>query len=518
MKSSHIKQNIMGLTLSGLVMLGVASPAHALRIIPHLTSGPAIISDIASPISGPMPLLPGSSTALDCKAVNTLLGGNLQTTETGALCLAISNIEAHIKDNVTVEVEFYKIDFPAFGLPGVLGGAFPIVQWYGSPENNPSLKPQHGYNKMLSLLKAKSAKEDGKDSIISELPNLNQLSAIYPSNSFFNDFKPVSIAATRAQLKALKIQPAKSFTLLSTAPDSLSSLPNMDAVFVLGNDNTDPTITWDLNPSDGIGLLGPFTQTEYNSFRFNDLNTLPAGFFPNFPNVRPSIIDYQQVVQHELLHVLGVISNIDNGNPSDLVNPDFPNLPRQFQFVMIMDLFRFPENQVQNIQKPSDFKFASREWISEGQGNVCSVQSGNAVFVAGVTKNGPEVIPLSSGITGDGRQSSHLRSPYSIVRANPNCTGLTIGHNFHQQPPGPQMRPAHGTQVTAGKTNSFTNEDLRLLDLIGWDVDYSGKQTQSITSGASLSAANEGLTPAESIANSAEIYQSEMTILDPLDE
>ncbi len=373
---------------------------------------------------------------------------------------------------------------------------------------------------MLNLLQSSAAKESDKDPIVNHFPNIAQLNAILPNNPFFNGFKPIAISASRAQLKALGVRPANNFKLVTVGNNStFQTLPDVDGTFVLGNDLTDPTISWDLNPSDGIGLLGPFTKAEYNTFRFNDLSTLPPNFFPNWPSQNPFIADFQQVVQHETLHVLGVLSQISNGLAKDIVSPTYPSQPREAQVVTIMDMFRFPENQVANMKASDDFKKAAREWISEGPGNNCSVQLGNAVFVASVSKAGPEILKLSSGRVGDNRQSSHLRSSYNSLTVNSNCTGALIGLTFLDEPPGPMMRPAHGRQISALKTNSFANDDLRLLDLIGWDIDYNGTQKTSMDENPSLDA-DQSLTSADEMASQmgAEVYQSTTEIWDPIEE
>lgn len=520
----HMKMLLSGL-ITGIAALGFTPSAHALHIIAHLTSGPEAFAGFATSISGPAPLLPGSATGLDCKKVKEILGDNMNTTETGVLCLALGNLEAHIKNKVTVNVEFYKVDFaqaPGWGA-GVIGGTAPNIQWFVSPENNPNLIANHGYNKMLNLLQSSAAKESDKDPIVSHLPNIGQLNAILPNNPFFKGFKPVSIAVSTAQLKALGMRPAKSFKLISPDyPQDFQSLPGMDAAFALANDTTTAAFKWDLNTTDSIGLTGPYTKEVYNTFRFNNLSTLPPDFFPNWPSPNPNYLDFGFIVQHEVIHVLGQLSNINLGDDSsDIMGSGYPDLPREAQFVFLQDMFRFPENQVDKIKSANDFTKAAREWISEGPGNTCSVDKGNAVFVADVTKNGPEVIKLSSGFAGpgDGRQSSHLRSPFNSVTANPNCKGALIGLNFLDNTPGPTMRPSHGRNNSAHSTNPLTNDDLHVIDLIGWDVDYDGTQKTSMDENPSPDE-NDSLMSADQAASQmgADVYQTTQQIIETEDE
>ncbi len=503
----------------------VSSQSYSLRIIPHLTLGPASLQAMgaSSKLSGPSPTLPGSITALDCKAVKETLGNNLTSAQTGSLCLAIASIEKYVKNDVTIELEFYRVNFPVTGAPpGVIGAAILKYQYFVSPENNPNLKANHGYNKMVHLLKTASAKESDKDPITNHLPNLNQLSATLPDAPFFNNFKPISVAATHSQLKAFGVKPSNAFKLLDETitplPVLTTTLPNMDGGFTLGDDTTDPTIFWDLNPTDDVGLKGPFTREEYNLFRFNDASTLPPGFFPNFPSTAPAMLDFIQVISHEIIHDMGVISKIDNNIPNDIVHPNFPNLPRENQYVTIMDLFRVAGDQTHTINSMNDFTKLSRYWVSGSLGNTCSASLGNAVFIADVTQEGPEIINLSSGSRGkDARQSSHLRSPFDIVRINANCTGTLIGHSFYSAFPGPSMRPAHGTQVSAKSFDPLTHEDLRVLDIVGWDIDYTGSQPTSLEAGASLEN-NQDLQSADDIANQngpgTVIYESHSNLIE----
>lgn len=95
-------------------------------------------------------------------------------------------------------------------MSGILGGAFVEVVWLAPPERL-SLRGRHGYDAMLRILKSKARQEADADGITSYLPNYAALEMTLPDDPFFNDnpdfrdgrWKPVSLAITRAQIKAL---------------------------------------------------------------------------------------------------------------------------------------------------------------------------------------------------------------------------------------------------------------------------------------------------------------------------
>ena len=104
-------------------------------------------------------------------------------------------------------------------------------------------------------------------------------------------------------------------------------------------------------------------------------------------------------------------------------------------------------------------------------------------MVSAIDRNLVEVIPLSSGIGGDDDQANHIRSPYNEIVENPaDCSGALITYEFLTERPFPLMRPRQGAHLR----QPFTPQDLRLFDLLGWDIDYQGLQPTSLDDGAEL--------------------------------
>jgi hypothetical protein len=263
-------------------------------------------------------------------------------------------------------------------------------------------------------------------------------------------------------------------------------------------------------------MIGPLSLAQYNSINFFDVSTFPPGFNTVAPK---RVIDLQGLIMHELLHGLGYASNIGGYQYSNDIQtgvitlPPPDQIPKQFQRVTLMDLYRFNQSTANGINTWSDFTHAARFWDVDAEllGTCRAADQGTAVIVTGIKSNNSEKIPMSSGeqytmsstangidvdpcIKGDCYQSSHARNPFNIIPTNGlppeftffacqslGGTGVVLGliqsfqffpDTSNQSPPGMLMRPFSGFH----NPNLLTTRDLKVLDLIGWDVDYQGNQ------------------------------------------
>lgn len=156
---------------------------------------------------------------------------------------------------------------------------------------------------------------------------------------------------------------------------------------------------------------------DYN-FDYDNSNGITAGAY-----------DFQSVAAHEIGHALGFISEVDtidtaihNGQTSNAVSPS------------TMDLFRFS-----NTNDPStlaDFTTTARDLVP---GDVDHFDQITNIF-GGAT----EVLDSTGAYTGDGNQASHWK----------DNLGLGI------------MDPT----LASGEISSISANDLRALDLIGYEI------------------------------------------------
>ena len=152
------------------------------------------------------------------------------------------------------------------------------------------------------------------------------------------------------------------------------------------------------------------------SFDFDNSNGVGAGLY-----------DFETIAVHEIGHVLGFVSVVDDidwnigtgGDPFD-------------SYIYPLDLFRFPASGIPT----TAFEFTN---------NPRSLMPGwESVF-----SDLDNVWPFSTGYyTGDGRQASHWKDDI--------LTGLYIGN----------MDPT----LASGVARPLTFADLRALDVIGWDI------------------------------------------------
>jgi len=141
---------------------------------------------------------------------------------------------------------------------------------------------------------------------------------------------------------------------------------------------------------------------------------------------RANHFNFVLVAAHEIGHMLGFTSGVDilDGN-SPPVNGPFADV--QFTFVSGKDLFRFSDDSV-------DQDAGVLDWTADTRAKYFSVDGG-ATDLGG----------FSTGRTfGDGRQASHWKDDRGLGIMDP-----TVG---------------------AGESPQITALDLRLFDVIGWDL------------------------------------------------
>jgi len=438
-------------TISMLAVLAVAGRAAALEIRPIFTTGP--FPGLSRELTGPEV----GDGANPCSELDL---SPPVTNEKASFCLAIREWQRHLRDAVTIEVEAYALEAPFFNFLGVASSP---VFWLLGPSSNP-VESDLGYNAVLHLLQVDNAHEEEAESIVHHLPRRKQLATKLPLD-VPEEFRPISIAVTSAQFKALGANPPGGFSI-GTAATEFATLADLDGVVVI-NTGRRP---FDLDPRDGVGI-GPLTLETWDEFDTNDPMTIPSDFFPE-------IFDFVGLAAHELGHVLGFESAVDR------LNTEFSEIPRDEQFLWALDLYRIEESAVGSISEANDFHRAIRNLRSEGVGQ-SAPELGNHVFVHSASGlDGSESVPLASGVLGDGSQAAHLRS--SIIRIRDQNADLVTGEWIEDRerlcppeagfpdearcPYGTLMKPISMPHTPA----IITAADLVVLDLTGWDVEYSG--------------------------------------------
>lgn len=154
-------------------------------------------------------------------------------------------------------------------------------------------------------------------------------------------------------------------------------------------------------------------------------NSTFAFDFDRSNGITPGQIDFETVALHELIHALGFVSSVDS--------IDFALSQGATGNVQMtaLDLFRF-----RDVDLPTN----AAQFTTTPRSLVPSVPSSFSDTLVAV--------PVSTGVsTGDGRQASHWKDN--------NLTGVLLGI----------MDPT----LASGVSISISANDLRALDLIGWD-------------------------------------------------
>lgn len=218
------------------------------------------------------------------------------------------------------------------------------------------------------------AADEADDSIVAFLPTAAQFSAFVPIGSSLNN----ALVATKANFKAL-------------------GFANLDINFGV----SDASVVFSTN------------------FAFD---------FDNSDGVTPGSTDFQSVVSHEIGHVLGFVSVVDEINAGDATISMNP-----------LDLFRFSDDPQFNPATPLDFTNQPRNFLP-GESAVFDDLANEFAFSTGLTNaNFPGT---------DGRQASHWKAD--------ELTGIHIGI----------LDPTLATGVSFG----LTYADLRSLDVVGYEI------------------------------------------------
>ncbi|MBW4616618.1 MAG: NF038122 family metalloprotease [Desmonostoc vinosum HA7617-LM4] len=183
----------------------------------------------------------------------------------------------------------------------------------------------------------------------------------------------------------------------------------------------------------------------------------------NSSTIATGTLDFFSVAVHELTHTLGFISAIDSPEYGDLLNKKSSiSGGEASKYAYLMDLFRLSGNSFTNGNKPD---------MSIGVDSMLSIN-------AGTSKLGN----MSSGSTkfgGDGNQGSHWKKDATydgIMEAS-----LGAGDN----------------------RNLATNNDLTVLDVLGWDLQQNNQSLLTIFNSAKSGLASKmGVTTSWMDANS----------------
>jgi hypothetical protein len=252
-----------------------------------------------------------------------------------------------------------NVDFTDLGSRSIIGSASAVSL----------ITRNAGYNFVRTQLIADAA-DEADDSIVASLPTAAQFSAFVPAGFSLSG----DVLATKANFKAM----------------GFSGI-DFDRLF---------------GPSDGTVVFN-------TAFGFD---------FDNRDGVGATLIDFETVAAHELGHIFGFISIVDDIDA--LVSGAMPVTP--------LDLFRF--NGAAVPASAAVFATAPRE-LRPGP---------PAVF-----SDGQAALQLSTGVNaGDGRQASHFRDD---AFAGVDYVGL--------------MDPT----LAFGTIQTVSASDLRVLDLIGYE-------------------------------------------------
>ena len=162
--------------------------------------------------------------------------------------------------------------------------------------------------------------------------------------------------------------------------------------------------------------------------------TFSTGFYFDFDNrdgVLPGHFDFETVAAHEIGHALGFVSSVDqvdallDAGTTGVINPS------------ILDLFRFEGgDSPANPQTTDDFLTFGRSLLPGGVTQLDQILEGFG---------GDAEVLLSTGVTqGDQQQASHLKDNRGLGLLDP-----TLGR---------------------GETVAISDNDLRVLDLLGYDI------------------------------------------------
>lgn len=230
----------------------------------------------------------------------------------------------------------------------------------------------------------------------------------------------------RARMMARAGRPGNE--ILSSLPDSehLRAIVPTGATF----DNTTVGIT--RANQKALGLIdNPLTDTVADgNIKFNKAFTFD---YDSRDGVDANKVDFQTAAAHEIGHVLGFLSDVDDYDTLGLISDNATTL----------DLFRF--NQIIKPATPEEFRILPRE-----------LRPGEESF----TTDTEHEYPMSTGANqGDGRQASHWKDDF-YFDGTKFVFGPTIGI----------MDPT----LNDGVSEQVGEADLRAMELIGYDTPEPG--------------------------------------------
>lgn len=240
-------------------------------------------------------------------------------------------------------------------------------------------------DEILTSWKAEAAL-DPENGLVAAIPGAASLTSLVP-NGFVNNRR---LGATKANLKAMNV------------PDDLDGIFGaVDGAIEFNSD-----FQFDYDNSDGINFLQ---------------------------------MDFESAAMHEIGHVLGFVSAVDDidflmSNPPSGVSPPYAISPNP------LDLFRFARDGVNDPTTLAEFTSMPREWRPG--------ESATLDFITDLDDLPAELRVSTGALNGDGRQASHWKDN--------NLTGMYIG--------------ALDPTLSSGQIFQITTADLRALDLIGWDI------------------------------------------------
>jgi hypothetical protein len=260
-------------------------------------------------------------------------------------------------------------DLGTFTDPNIIGATDPIA---GNPVNL-------DYTTVRDRMAQRSVRPG--NAVLAFLPTTSQITANVPAAGSFDK---TTLGITRANQKALGLVP---------------------------------------NPLTDTAVDGTITFNQAFTFDFNRTGGV----------VDPNKIDFQTAAAHEIGHVLGFLSDVDDYDQDPTLNDNATTL----------DLFRFATNN-----KPATFD-QFRDLPHELRPGVESVTSDTTVEYA-----------MSTGVnTGDGRQAAHWKDDL-IFDGQIFIIGPTIGI----------MDPS----LNDGVFENVSDSDLRAMELIGYDTPEPG--------------------------------------------
>jgi hypothetical protein len=158
-----------------------------------------------------------------------------------------------------------------------------------------------------------------------------------------------------------------------------------------------------------------------STFGFDYDNSVGGG------GVTPGLFDFETVAAHEIGHLLGFLSFVDL---APFNTSAFPST---------LDMFRFENNTANDPNTLSDFITFPRTLVPGVAANFDQINAADGALAE---------IPMSTGLSGDGRQASHWRDD-ALVGANLGVMDPTLSPGV----------------ITPIKAN-----DLEALDLIGYEI------------------------------------------------